>query len=126
MIRESKTMLSNLNRHFLRKYKWRYSLLVVDNRFYNCYTFFLLGHHDHDKLHYRWDLVEFERNKAKYGQVLKDLKDHCQLSIEFRDTDHLVHPGTDVVFDASHGHGFSTSYKQRTGQQTNTDHHQEA
>jgi hypothetical protein len=110
MIRESKLMLKNLNHHFQRKYNWRYSILVVDNRFYSCYSLFLQAHHHPDLLHYSWDLVEFEHDKAKYGQVMRDLKQHCNLSIEYRDTDHLVHPGTDIVFDASHGHGFSTSY----------------
>ena len=80
----------------MRKYHWRYHILVVDNHFYNCYSFFLQAYHYPDKLHYSYDLVEFEHNKAKYGQVLKDLKEHNHLSIEYRDTDHLVHPGTDV------------------------------
>lgn len=113
MIRESRTLLANLDKHFLRKYRWRYHILVVDNHFYHCYSFFLQAFKYHEKLRYSYDLVEFEHNKAKYGQVLKDLKDHYNLTIEFRDTNHLVHPGTDIVFDASHGHAFGTSYHSR-------------
>lgn len=111
MIRESKTLLANLDRYFLRKYKWRYHILVVDNHFYHRYSFFLQAQRHGDALHYSYDLVEFEHNKAKYGQVLKDLRAHTQLRLEFRDTHHLVHPGTDVVFDASHGHNFAADVK---------------
>lgn len=104
MIRESKTLLANLDKRFLLKYHWRYHILAVDNRFFHNYSFFLQAYHYPDMLHYSYDLVEFEHDKAKYGQVLKDLKEHSNLFIEYRDTDHLVHPGTDIVFDASHGH----------------------
>lgn len=110
MIRESKTLLENINKYFTRKYGWQYRILVVDNHFYNCYSFFLQSRHGHDKLHYSKDLLEFKRGKSKYGQVIKDLKDHYQLTIEYRDTHHLIHPGTDIIHDLSHGHGFSTSY----------------
>ncbi|WP_260199556.1 hypothetical protein [Lactiplantibacillus pentosus] len=37
-------------------------------------------------------------------QVLADLKQHTELRIEYRDTHHLVHPGTDIVHDLEHGH----------------------
>lgn len=116
MLRESKIMLANIDRYFQRKYRWRYHVLVVDNHFYDCYSFFLQAYRYPDKLHYSYDLVEFDHNKAKYGQVLKDLRDHYQFSIEFRDTHHLVHPGTDIVFDASHGHAFNTTYHSKTEQ----------
>lgn len=113
MIRESKMLIENFDNKFLRKYHWRYHILVVDNHFYDCYSFFLQAYHYPDKLHYSYDLVEFDHDKAKYGQVMKDLKAHTNLSIEYRDTHHLVHPGTDVVFDPSHGHAFSTGYHGR-------------
>lgn len=105
MIRESKVLLANLDKYFTRLPRWRYHILVVDNHFYDRYSFFLQTYRQGDKLHYSHDLVEFERNKAKYGQVLKDLKAHSQLTIEYRDTNHLVHPGSDVAYDPSHGHG---------------------
>jgi hypothetical protein len=41
---------------------------------------------------------------------MKDLKSHYAFTIEYRDTHHLVHPGTDIVHDEGHGHAFSTSY----------------
>ena len=110
MIRESKQLLEKIDEKFKRKYNWRYHILIVDNHFMDEYLFFMQSYKHGTKLHYSDDLLEMPRNKALYGQVLKDLKEHCKLSIEFRDTHHLVHPGTDITFDASHGHAFSTSY----------------
>ncbi|WP_054718754.1 hypothetical protein [Lacticaseibacillus manihotivorans] len=114
MIRESKQLLVKIDEKFQRKYNWRYHILIVNNHFMDEYLFFMQSYKHGTKLHYSDDLLEMPRDKAKYGQVLKDLKEHCKLSIEFRDTHHLVHPGTDITFDASHGHAFSTSYHPET------------
>ncbi|WP_239061457.1 hypothetical protein [Lacticaseibacillus sp. 53-4] len=46
-----------------------------------------------------------------YEHVLKDLKAHTNLTIEYRDTHKLIHPDTDIVHDVSHDHAFSTSYR---------------
>lgn len=104
MLKESKTLIANLNKHFLRKYKWRYHILIVDNHFFDCYSFFLQAYRFGDKLHHSYDLVDIPHKKKLYEQVLRDLKQHSQLSIEYRDTHHLVHPGEDISVDKNHGH----------------------
>lgn len=119
MIAESKTLITNFDRLFLRKYKWRYKILVVDNHFYQVYSFFLNSYKYGNRLHYSDDLLEIPHDPALYARVLADLKAHTNLSIEYRDTHTLVHPGTDVTFDANHGHAFSTAYHE-DGEQTSS------
>ncbi|KRK72888.1 hypothetical protein [Lacticaseibacillus nasuensis] len=111
MIQESRTLIENFDRLFKRQYGWRYKILIVDNHFYHCYSFFIDYYKHGQKLHYSDDLLEIPHDPVLYRRVLADLKAHTNLSIEYRDTHHLVHPGTDITFDASHGHAFSTSYR---------------
>lgn len=105
MLSESKTLIANLDQHFLRKFRWRYHVLIVDNHLFDCYSFFLQAHKQGERLTHSYDLLEIKHDKALYQQVLADLKAHTQLSIEYRDTHHLVHPGRDIVKDLTHGHG---------------------
>lgn len=104
MLKESKQLLNNLDKYFLRKYKWRYHLLIVDNHYFHCYSFFLQAYRQGDKLLHSYDLLEIKHDKKMYEQVLKDLKAHSQLTIEYRDTHNLVHPGKDINYDTGHGH----------------------
>ena len=110
MIKESEELIHNFDRLFLRKYKFRYKILIVDNHFFKVYSFFLNSYKHGTLLHYSDDLLEIPHDPALYRQVLTDLKAHTNLSIEFRDTHHLVHPGTDIVTDLQHGHGQATAY----------------
>lgn len=112
MLKESRTLIENFDKYFLRKYKWRYHLMIVDNHLFNCYSFFLQAHREKEKVIHSYDLLEIPHKQGLYKQVLADLKKHTQLSIEYRDTDHLVHPGVDIVKDLSHGHYGSTKYHQ--------------
>ncbi|WP_010623419.1 hypothetical protein [Companilactobacillus versmoldensis] len=110
MLKESKELIRNYDKHFLRKYRWRYHLLIVDNHLFDCYSFFLQAHREKDKLLHSYDLLEIPHKEELYRQVLIDLKKHTQMSIEYRDTKHLVHPGSDIVHDLSHGHYGSSKY----------------
>lgn len=104
MLAESKQLLANFDRYFLRRYQWRYHLLIVDNHFFDCFTFFLQAQRLHEQLIHSYDLLEIPHQQELYQQVLTDLKQHTALRIEFHDTHHLVHPGTDIVHDVNHGH----------------------
>lgn len=101
---ESKVLLKNFDKYFLRKYHWRYHLLIVDNHLFGCYSFFLQAHRHGDKLTHSYDLLEIKHDPKLYEAVLRDLKSHTELSIEYRDTDHLVHPGQNINIDNNHGH----------------------
>lgn len=110
MLKESKMLLANFDQYFLRRYQWRYHLMIVDNHLFDCYTFFLQAQRANEKLLHSYDLLEIPRDETLYQQVLADLQAHTKLSIEFRNTHHLVHPGTNIVHDLEHGHGRSTKY----------------
>jgi hypothetical protein len=111
MLKETQVLLQNFDRYFLRKYHWRYHLLIVDNHFFDCYSFFLQAQRQHEQLSHSYDLLEIPRNPQLYQQVLMALKQHTQLRIEFRDTHHLVHPGVDRQQDLVHGHQTPTHYR---------------
>lgn len=111
MIPESKILIKNIEKYFLRRYKWRYHILIVDNHLFNCYSFFLQAKRSGDKLVHSHDLLEIPHDQELYAIVMEDLKNYTALSIEFRDTHHLVHPGTDIVHDVDHGHYASTVYR---------------
>lgn len=104
MLAESKQLIANFDRYFLRRYQWRYHLLIVDNHLFDCYTFFLQAQRARERLIHSYDLLEIPHRPSLYQQVLADLKQHTELQIEYRDTHHLVHPGTDIVHDFEHGH----------------------
>lgn len=114
MLTESKVLIQNFDHYFLRRYQWRYQLLIVDNHLFDCYTFFLQAYRQGTQLRHSYDLLEIPHDPDLYQRVLADLKAHTQLSIEYRDTRHLIHPGADVLRDQDHGHQQSTKY--RSGQ----------
>ena len=97
--------MTHINLYFLRHYQWRYHILVVDNHLFGCYSFFLQARRNHTKLVHSYDLVEFKHDPELYREVLHDLKAFTNLTIEYRDTHHLVHPGMDIKSDMVHGHG---------------------
>lgn len=105
LLKESKVLIENFDQKFLRKYRWRYHLLVVDNHLFDCYSFFLQAHRENEKLIHSYDLLEIPHNAQLYEQVLADLKAHTQLSIDYRNTRHLVRPGKIIGKDLDHGHG---------------------
>ncbi|RRK10834.1 hypothetical protein D1831_05230 [Lactiplantibacillus garii] len=104
MLKESQTLIRNFDHYFLRRYRWRYHLLIVDNHLFDCYSFFLQARRENEQLLHSYDLLEIPHKVGLYQQVLTDLKAHTQLRIEFRDTHHLVHPGTEISQDLAHGH----------------------
>ena len=105
MLEESKELITNLDRYFLRKWGWRYKIIVVNNHYFDVYSFFLQSWKSSEMLRHIYDLVEFTRNESKYEEVIKDLKEHSKLTIEYRDTHHLIMPGNYVNQDSEHGHG---------------------
>lgn len=111
LLEESRELIENFDKYFLRKYRWRYHLLIVDNHLFDCYGFFLQAHKDNEKLIHSYDLLQIQHDVKLYTQVLDDLKKHTQLTIEYRDTHNLVHPGKDIVRDLMHGHNVDTRYK---------------
>ncbi|BDZ31585.1 hypothetical protein RA086_10205 [Lactiplantibacillus sp. WILCCON 0030] len=110
MLKESETLCANFDHYFLRRYQWRYHLMIVDNHLFDCYGFFLQAQRANEKLLHSYELLELPHDPALYQTVLADLKAHTQLTIEFRDTHHLVHPGTNIVHDLEHGHARPTRY----------------
>lgn len=112
MLAESRQLIANFDKYFLRKYQWQYHLMIVDNHYYDRYGFFMQAHRSGELLHYSYDLLEMAHDPDKYQQVLADLRNHTKMRIEFRNTHQLVHPGQDIVKDVVHGHGHSTVYHQ--------------
>lgn len=114
MIAESRELLANYQKRFTRAYNYQYWIVVVNNHFEDCYSFFLYTKKVHTKLVRSYELVNFPNHDEKlYQQVLADFKAASNLSIEFRDTRHLVHPGTDILQDTVHGHGSSVAYREK-------------
>ncbi len=110
MIPESRQLLANYDRYFLRKYRWQYHLLIVNNHFFDCYSFFMQAHRTGDALHYSYDLLEMPRVEATYQQVMADLRAHSKMRIEFRDTHQLYMPEKPITEDPVHGHGRNPRY----------------
>lgn len=51
-----------------------------------------------------YEIACFARDKGKYEHYLASLKLHSNLSVEYRDTNHLILPDTEVQQDLIHGH----------------------
>lgn len=106
-----KELETEYKNRFKRLYNTRYWLVVVDNHFEDIYSFFMYNQKVRTKLQHSYELVHFPRDPKLYGIMIKKLKLLSKLSIEYRDTKHLIHPGKDITYDAVHGHGKSQSYK---------------
>ncbi len=105
-------MHERYERYFLRKYRYRYWLVLVNNHFDDVYTLFLYAIKHGDALLKSYELTQWDsQDEALTKTMLQAIRDMTQLSMERRDTRHLVHPGKDIVTDAVHGHGFSTTYR---------------
>ena len=99
-----KSMLSQYDHYFTRAPHSRYWLVVVDNHFENCYSFFIYMQRFKAKLSKSYEIACFARDKGQYEHYLASLKLHSNLSIEYRDTLHLIRPDSDVSEDLIHGH----------------------
>ncbi|MFT8417179.1 MAG: hypothetical protein ABF639_14315, partial [Lacticaseibacillus paracasei] len=94
-----KSMLSQYDHYFTRAPHTRYWLVVVDNHFENCYSFFIYMQRFKAKLVKSYEIACFARDKGQYEHYLASLKLHSNLSIEYRDTLHLIHPGLKSIFE---------------------------
>lgn len=100
-----RAMLAEYDRRFLRKWGYRYWLVVVDNHFEQIHSIFLYTRPGKGRLVKSYELTHFPKDPTLYAAVMAALTAHSKLSITYRSTEHLVHPGSDVVQDTVHGHG---------------------
>lgn len=108
---EIRHMHEQYQKYFLRKYKYRYWLVLVDNHFDNVYTLFIYTIKKDTMLLRSYELATWDNGDADLcADMERAIRDMTNLTLVRRDTRHLVHPGKDIVTDAVHGHGFSTSY----------------
>ena len=56
------------------------------------------------RLRKSYEIACLKRDKNQYEHYLASLKKHSNLSIEYRDTNHLILPDTEVQLDLIHGH----------------------
>ena len=99
-----KSMLSQYDHYFTRAPHTRYWLVVVDNHFEDCYSFFIYMQRLKAKLIKSYEISCFKRDKGQYEHFLSSLKQHSNLNIEYRNTRHLIHPDSDILEDLIHGH----------------------
>lgn len=104
MHQEIREMLKLYDHYFTRAYRYRYWLVVVDNHFDGVYSIFLYTQKLKSRLVHSYELLMFSNEDDNYRLVMTALKKHSKLTIEYRDTRHLIHPGTSVVQDTIHGH----------------------
>lgn len=99
-----KKLKTNYQRYFLRAYQYQYWLVIVNNHFEDVYSVFLYTQKIKTKLTRSYELVYFSRSDQQYQDVQTALKQFSNLSISYRDTPHLIHPGRNVALDRVHGH----------------------
>ncbi|RNE16747.1 hypothetical protein [Lacticaseibacillus paracasei] len=99
-----KSILSQYDHYFTRAPHTRYWLVVVDNHFENCYSFFIYMQRFKAKLVKSYEIACFDRDKSHYTHYLKALKQHSNLSVEYRDTNRLFRPDNEIKVDLIHGH----------------------
>ena len=100
-----KSMLSQYDHYFTRAPHTHYWLVVVDNHFENCYSFFIYMQRLKAKLVKSYEIACFKRDKSLYKHYLASLRQHSNLNIEYRDTRHLICPDKYIQKDPIHGHG---------------------
>ncbi|MFD1466455.1 hypothetical protein ACFQ4L_10320 [Lapidilactobacillus mulanensis] len=105
-----KELVEEYQAHFNKLYNSRYWLVVVNNHFDDIYSFFIYSEKVRGKIQRSYELVHFPRDPELYDKMIAKLKSISKLSIEYRDTRHLIHPGEDITHDTIHGHGRSTKY----------------
>lgn len=116
MNQTAKTIISNYDRYFVRKFRYRYWLVIVSNYYLDLTTFYLYSKPINRPLTSSHELgyIPF-KNKIDFTATLNALKDHSKLTIEYRDTRTPLHPEPVTVTDNYHGHGSSTTYRPKEG-----------
>lgn len=104
MLKESRQLKAQYDYYFLREYRFRYWLLVVNNHYFDRYYFFLEKQKLGTALLHSHELLAIPREKDLYERVLADLQSFSALTIHYRDTHQLVHPTKDITNDPIHGH----------------------
>ncbi len=97
-------MLEAYDHYFTRVFHYRYWLVIVDNHFENCYSIFIYTQKLKARLVKSYEIACFKHDEAIYNQFLSALKEHSNLSIEYRDTRHLIKPDKMIDYDPFHGH----------------------
>ncbi|QOP57258.1 hypothetical protein N4T21_15830 (plasmid) [Lacticaseibacillus paracasei] len=100
-----KSMLSQYDHYFTRAPHTRYWLVVVDNHFEDCYSFFIYMQRFKARLSKSYEIACLKHDKGVYEHYLASLKKHSNLSIEYRDTRYLICPDKYIQNDLIHGHG---------------------
>ena len=98
------SMLSQYDHYFTRAPHTRYWLVVVDNHFEDCYSFFIYMQRFKAKLIKSYEIANFDHLNEQYLAYLTALKQHSNLSVEYRDTNHLIRPDNVTKIDLIHGH----------------------
>ncbi|GAA2983727.1 hypothetical protein [Lentilactobacillus parakefiri] len=106
MLSESRELIEKYRQSFKRIPNYQYWLVIVDNHFNDRYYFFIYSRKLKTKLVRSHELLALVHDRHKYQQVLADLKKISHLSIEYRDTAHLVEPMPEITTDKIHGHNF--------------------
>ena len=99
-----KSMLSQYDHYFTRAPHTRYWLVVVDNHFENCYSFFIYMQRLKAKLVKSYEIACFKRDNGLYKHYLASLKQPSNLRVDHRDTEYLIQPDTKISLDLIHGH----------------------
>lgn len=99
-----KSMLSQYDHYFTRAPHIRYWLVVVDNHFENCYSFFIYMQRFKTRLSKSYELACFARDKGLYKHYLDALTKHSTLSVKYRDTRYLIYSDSYTFEDLIHGH----------------------
>lgn len=102
------------HQHFTQAYRYRYWLVVVNNHFEDVYSIFLYTQKQTAKLSRSYELLSFKRDPKTYARIMAHLKQISHLSIEYRDTHHLIVTGPMPTTDPVHGHGQATTYHPKT------------
>ena len=98
------SMLSQYDHYFTRAPHTRYWLVVVDNHFEDCYSFFIYMQRLKAKLIKSYEIACFNHSKEDYRNYMTALQQHTHLSVYFRDTHRLIHPDKVIKVDLFHGH----------------------
>lgn len=93
-----------ISKYFLQKYGTRYWLVLVDNHFDNLFSLFIYSRYKRDQLVKSHEVVSLSRNKMPKAELIKIIRKSSQLTLEFRDTRHLINIVEPVHFDPKHGH----------------------
>ncbi|WP_125980846.1 hypothetical protein [Loigolactobacillus iwatensis] len=109
MIKASQELLERYDAKFTKLFNHEYWLVIVADYYDKVHTFYLYNKHIKQPLTDSHELARVEMaDKDTYTVMLRDLKAHSNLRIEFRDTRRPVRPESTVLVDRVHGHGSAT------------------